>query len=270
MPCDFPSQSCLQTEASEPPASSDTGQAPANLPGDPSAGQPGPPQGNRASLPQTQALSPESGAGGQGHPAPDPRAAVKGSSHWRIKQGEGQVPCGERGRVFGGLLGRATSAFLVLGEDLQKVPQPRGRKQLESQAPGEGRGGVWKKHTSHSGCAHPTAPGPHAPGLGQRQEEGFSPGGSPAKVQVPRPRPEPSASSGPRFAAGQGTGQGARPSWETSAMVRGGCWSSAPLVAGDPVQGFTHSPGPRLLAGGREREGAWCGGFKPHEGCLWL
>lgn len=47
---------------------------------------------------------------------------------------------GRGGGCSGACWGRATSAFLVLGEDLQKVPQPRGRKQLESQAPGEGWG----------------------------------------------------------------------------------------------------------------------------------
>lgn len=40
--------------------------------------------------------------------------------------------------MFGGPVGRMTSAFLILRrEDLQKVPQPRGRKQVESQEPGD-------------------------------------------------------------------------------------------------------------------------------------
>lgn len=70
--------------------------------------------------------------------------------------------------MFGDLVGRATSAFLILKrEDLQKVPEPRERKQQESQAPGGGGGQV--ENSFSQGCLHPLEPR-----HGQRQERRLS------------------------------------------------------------------------------------------------
>ena len=108
--------------------------------------------------------------------------------------------------MFGGLVGRATSAFLILRrEDPQKVPEPRGRKQQESQAPGVGAA-KW-------GTASPKAAAPPEPRQGRRQESRLSPRalqplpGSFTRVPFPQWRSEPSASPDPRFSRGPRTGR---------------------------------------------------------------
>ncbi|CAI9176326.1 unnamed protein product [Rangifer tarandus platyrhynchus] len=105
--------------------------------------------------------------------------------------------------MFGGLVGRATSAFLILRrEDPQKVPEPRGRKQQESQAPGGGGGQV--ENSLSQGCLHPPEPR-----HGQRQEGRLSPRalqalpGSFARVQLPQWRPEPQPPRTPGFQGGR-------------------------------------------------------------------
>ena len=146
--------------------------------------------------------------------------------------------------MFGGLVGRATSAFLILRrEDPQKVPEPRGRKQQESQAPGWGwpsgeqplprllrPQGPDRGAGRRAGCSQgPTAPAweLHARPVSSVEARALSlPGPQVFKGAANRPEP---GGWGPRERL---------QSWEEEAR--------------DPVGGFPRRRGPRLLARGRE------------------
>lgn len=93
--------------------------------------------------------------------------------------------------MLGGLLRRVTSAFLILrAEDLQKIPEPRRRKQLENQAP------LGKKMACRDACHSNESignlpfPTHTLKALSQlvwawtkRGENRFSPGGGTSKIQ---------------------------------------------------------------------------------------
>lgn len=91
---------------------------------------------------------------GVGHPTLPPVTAEKGCGHRRMKEKKAGGP--GVGEMSGDLVGRATSAFLILRrEDPQKVPEPRGRKSGDSQASWGGGGGVESRVSR--GCLHPRA-----------------------------------------------------------------------------------------------------------------
>lgn len=193
-----------------------------------------------ASPPQTQALSLESGTRGLRSPCschPHLHIGVKGSSHSRIKQGESRLPWAGGGEDVWGPGGRVASAFLILRrEDLQKVPQPRGRKQ-ESQVPRKESGeqscfSQWGE-CPLSSSPPPTPESAGAPTKGERtilSRRWRSPClGSFIWSPGPQRRPEPSASPGPRFFTGAGKGRGALPPGEISATGRSGWFPSGEL-----------------------------------------
>ena len=109
--------------------------------------------------------------------------------------------------MFGGLVGKATSAFLILRrEDPQKVPEPRGRKQQESQA--SGGGGCQVENSFSQGCLHPPEPRHR-----QRQESRLSPRalqplpGSFTPSPVSSVEPRALSLPGPQVFKGQRTGR---------------------------------------------------------------
>ena len=104
---------------------------------------------------------------GVGHPTLPPVTAEKGCGHRRMKEKKAGGP--GVGEMSGDLVGRATSAFLILRrEDPQKVPEPRGRKSGDSQA---SWGGVVEWRAGFPGDACTPEPGPE-----QRPESRLSPG----------------------------------------------------------------------------------------------